>query len=140
MTTPTLPPATQDLLTRDHCARTNGITVHEAGPGYSLLSMTVRPDMLNSHGICHGGLIFLLADTALAYAANDGAVPTVSTGASILYLSPARPGDTLTAACRATHQGPKAGVYDVTVTAQDNTTIATFRGQSLRTGSVTRDR
>jgi acyl-CoA thioesterase len=135
-TAQTLPPETQALLAHDNCAHANGITVEEAGHGHSLLSMTVRPDMLNSHGICHGGVIFLLADTALAYAASSGETPTVSTGANIVYLSPARPGDLLTAICRAAHQGPKSGVYDVAITTQDGTTVATFRGQSLRTRTV----
>ncbi|NBM15458.1 hydroxyphenylacetyl-CoA thioesterase PaaI [Streptomyces sp. GC420] len=134
---PALPPEAQALLAHDSCAHAHGITVDEAGPGYSLLSMAVRPDMLNSHGICHGGVIFLLADTALAYAASSGEAPTVSTGANIHYLSPARSGDVLTAVCRAVHQGAKSGVYDVVVTTEDGATIvATFRGQSLRTRSI----
>ncbi|MFF4835354.1 hydroxyphenylacetyl-CoA thioesterase PaaI [Streptomyces sp. NPDC001315] len=131
-----LPPRTQALLARDACAHAHGIIVEEAGDGHSRLSLTVRPDMLNSHGICHGGIIFLLADTALAYAANAGETPAVSTGAQVHYLAPARPGDTLSATCRAVHQGPKSGLYDVVVAHQDGDVIATFRGQSLHTKNV----
>ncbi|MGW2344390.1 hydroxyphenylacetyl-CoA thioesterase PaaI [Streptomyces sp. NPDC001661] len=131
-----LPTHSQALLAGDACSHSHGISVESAGPGRSRLSMTVRAEMLNSHGICHGGIIFLLADTALAYAANDGGAPVVSTGAQVHYLSPARVDDVLRADCRALHEGTKSGLYDVTVSNQEGAAVATFRGQSLRARSL----
>ncbi|MDQ8705425.1 hotdog fold thioesterase [Streptomyces sp. LHD-70] len=132
-----LPTHSLALLAGDACSHSHGIGVEFTAPGRSRLSMTVRPEMLNSHDICHGGIIFLLADTALAYAANDGGAPVVSTGAQVHYLSPARVDDVLSADCEALHQNAKSGLYDVTVTNQDGTVVATLRGQSLRARSLT---
>ncbi|MFB8000017.1 hydroxyphenylacetyl-CoA thioesterase PaaI [Streptomyces sp. NPDC056002] len=131
-----LPAHSVALLADDACSHSHGISVESAAPGQSRLSMTVRAEMLNSHGICHGGIIFLLADTALAYAANDGAAPVVSTGAQVHYLNPARMDDVLSADCEALHEGAKSGLYDVTVTNQEGAVVATFRGQSLRARSL----
>ncbi|MER5177370.1 hydroxyphenylacetyl-CoA thioesterase PaaI [Streptomyces sp. NPDC002896] len=122
------------LMDGDACAQAHGIRVEEVADGYARMVMTVRPDMLNSHGICHGGMTYLLADTALAYAANAGNHVTVSTSATISYPAPAKPGDVLTAEARAAHQGHRSGVYDVDVRTQDGTLVALYRGHSRRIG------
>ena len=70
-----------------------GIRVEDADVGYSKISMTVRDDMLNSHMIAHGGLIFLLADTAFAYACNSRNQVSVAQSASIVFTSPVKNGE-----------------------------------------------
>jgi len=98
------------------------------GPGVATIAMRVRPDMLNSHGICHGGHIFTLADAAFAYACNSYGVSTVAQHCSITFLAPARPDDVLVAHAREVHIAGRSGVYDVSVATQRGEAIAEFRG------------
>lgn len=113
----------------DACAHAFGIRVLESGHGQARLSMRVRDDMLNAHGICHGGMTYLLADTALAYALDR---QVVTTSAHVVYPAPARLGDVLTAECRLLHDGGKAGVFDVTVHTGHGAQVLLMRGQTLR--------
>jgi acyl-CoA thioesterase len=122
---------TAALYARDAAARRHGITVEKVGAGFARLVMTVREDMVNGHDICHGGMTFFLADTALAYASNSEGRVAVATGASIVFTAPARLGDVLVAECRRVHQQGRAGLYDVTVTTREGVTVGLFRGQTL---------
>ena len=99
-------------------------------PGRAVMRMTVRAPMLNGHKICHGGLIFTLADSTFAYACNSHNKVTVAAGASIEFLKPAHAGDVLT--CEGIEQvlQGRHGVYDMKVTNQRGETVALFRGKS----------
>jgi acyl-CoA thioesterase len=101
-------------------------------PGRARLRMEVRAPMLNGHQICHGGLIFALADSAFAYACNSRNRVTVAAGASIEFLKPARLGDVLT--CEGVEQvlQGRHGIYDMRVTNQRGETVALFRGKSAQ--------
>jgi acyl-CoA thioesterase len=106
-------------------------------PGRAVMRMRVRQAMLNGHQICHGGLIFTLADSTFAFACNSRNLATVASGASIEFLRPAYLGDVLT--CEGVEQllQGRHGVYDVKVSNQHGETIAMFRGKSAQTrGSV----
>lgn len=92
--------------------------------------MTVGDTMLNGHGICHGGFIFSLADTAFAYACNSHNELTVAQHCSIDFVRPARAGEQLTATAREVMRRPRSGVYDVTVCGADGAPVALFRGLS----------
>jgi acyl-CoA thioesterase len=116
------------LYARDSAAQRLGIEVRHCGPGEAVLTMTVQDTMLNGHGICHGGFIFSLADTAFAYACNSGNELTVAQHCSIDFLRPARAGERLTATAREVERRPRSGVYDVTVTGADGERVALFRG------------
>ena len=116
----------------DHAARGLGIELLEVAPGMARLRMTVRPDMVNGHGSCHGGFIFTLADAAFSYACNTDNQRAVASGADISYLAPARTGDVLVSVCRQRQQGGRNGIYDSEVSNQDGHTIALFRGRSTR--------
>ena len=108
------------------------MTLAAIRPGYARMTMPVRGDMLNGHATCHGGYIFMLADSAFAFACNSHNFNTVGAGCTIDYLAPGRAGDVLVAeAVEQALQG-KTGVYDVTVKADDGRTIALFRGKSHR--------
>ncbi|OUS83970.1 hotdog fold thioesterase [Rhodococcus sp. NCIMB 12038] len=133
-TTPLPADVAQALLAGDHCAQSHGIECREVDEGFAVMAMTVREDMSNSLGICHGGIIFLLADTALAYAASATNLANITTTASISYPAAARIGDKLLAECRVAHQSGKAGIYDVVVRREDGNLVAVFRGNTLRTG------
>ena len=120
------------MYSRDGASQMLGMQIEAVGPGTAVLSMTVRPDMVNGHQICHGGLIFTLADSTFAFACNSYNRVTVAAGCSIEYLAPARLGDRLTATGQERSLSGRSGVYDIQVTNQDGTLIALFRGKSAR--------
>jgi len=120
------------MFENDRASRTLGMAIAKVGPGSAKLTMTVRPDMVNGHAICHGGFIFTLADSAFAFACNSNNFNTVAQGCSIEYLAPAREGDVLTAVAQERSLAGRTGVYDIEVTNQRGETIALFRGKSYR--------
>jgi acyl-CoA thioesterase len=121
----------------DSASQSLGIQLKEVRPGYARLTLLVRPDMLNGHAICHGGIVFTLADSAFAFACNSRNQSTVASGCTIDFLAPAKAGDELRAEASERALLGRIGVYDVTVTNQENQTIALFRGRSYRvTGEV----
>jgi acyl-CoA thioesterase len=121
----------------DSASQSLGIQVKEMGPGYARLALIVRPEMLNGHAICHGGIVFTLADSAFAFACNSRNQKTVASGCSIDFLAPAQAGDELNAEAAERALLGRIGVYDVAVTNQEGRTIALFRGRSYRvTGEV----
>jgi acyl-CoA thioesterase len=124
--------AGRTMFERDPASQALGMVLAEIRPGYARMTMTVRADMLNGHATCHGGYIFMLADSAFAFACNSHNLSTVGAGCTIDYLAPGRAGDVLVAeAIEQALQG-KTGVYDVTVKTADGRTIALFRGKSHR--------
>ena len=124
--------AGRTMFERDRASQALGMVLDDIRPGYARMTMTVRADMLNGHATCHGGYIFMLADSAFAFACNSHNLSTVGAGCTIDYLAPSRAGDVLLAeAIEQALQG-KTGVYDVTVKTADGRTIALFRGKSHR--------
>ena len=115
------------------------ISVEVTDPGRAEATFEVRPDVLNGHGVCHGGYLFTLADTAFAYACNTYNRVTVASGASIDFLRPAKLGDTIVATATETHRGGRIGFYDVLLKNQDGQDIADFRGRSHSTNKVLLD-
>lgn len=141
MTEPKLSPAEAQTLadataeamySRDRAAQALGIKIVRVQPGASLLTMTVRSDMVNGHHICHGGMIFSLADTAFAYACNSYNKNTVASACHIDFLAPAKEGETLEAEAVEQSASGRTGVYDITVRNNHGKTIALFRGKSYR--------
>lgn len=116
----------------DHAAQGLGMRIVAVGAGSATLEMTVRGDMVNGHGTCHGAFIFAVADSTFAYACNSYNHKAVAAGVDINFLAPAHRGDVLTARGAARHQGGRAGVYDIEVTNQEGRLIAVFRGRSTR--------
>jgi len=131
-------PVPHAILRNDYATQWMGINVIEAREGHAVITMDLRPEMLNGFGIGHGGMIFALADTAFALSCNpvegsDQSI-TVASGADINFLRPSIPGRTLTATGKRVSQQGRSGVYDITVTQEssDGTTevVAEFRGRS----------
>ena len=117
----------------DRASQALGMEIIEVGPGRATLRMTVREDMVNGHGIGHGGLTFAVADSAFAFACNSYGVTTVAAGAEIRFLAPTRSGDQLVATAVERSRDDRDGVYDVTVQVA-GTTVATFVGRSRAIG------
>ena len=135
--TPTDPQALADAVTRamwsrDRATQGLGMQILSVKPGYALITMPVRGDMVNGHHICHGGFIFTLADSAFAFSCNSYNQNTVASGCSIDFLAPAREGDVLEAEAVERSLSGRTGVYDITVRTQSGKTVALFRGKSYR--------
>ncbi|HVB48327.1 MAG TPA: hydroxyphenylacetyl-CoA thioesterase PaaI [Burkholderiales bacterium] len=114
----------------DRASQWLGMKIEEVRPGYARLSMRVTPYMVNGHDLCHGGMIFTLADSTFAYACNSHNHRTVAAGCSIEFLAPAHLGDLLTAEGVEQARAGRSGVYDMKVTNQQCELIALFRGKS----------
>ncbi len=121
------------MMARDVASRALGIELIEAGEGRAVTRMTVHEDMLNGHGLAHGGLIFALADTAFGCACNSFGPVTVGSSADIVFIAPARAGDVLQADAVLRTRFGRSGLYDVTVR-RDDEVIAEFRGRSHQLG------
>lgn len=113
-----------------------GIVIEEARAGYARLSMVVRSDMLNGHGIVHGGMVFALADTAFAYVCNGRNEKTVAAQAGIVFLGSAGEGDALIAEAQEVATAGRGGVTRVSVRTGDGRAIAEFTGYSRTIGGA----
>jgi acyl-CoA thioesterase len=122
------------MFAQDRASQALGMRIIEVAAGYAQLAMSVREDMVNGHQICHGGLIFTLADSAFAFACNTYNAATVAAGGTIEFLAPGRLGDELTATAQEQSRSRRTGVYDVTVRNQHGECIALFRGRSHEIG------
>ena len=120
------------MWSRDRAAQALGMKIVRVQPGKALLTMAVRSDMVNGHHICHGGMIFTLADTAFAYACNSYNKNTVASACHIDFLAPAKEGDLLEAEAVEQSASGRTGVYDITVRVAGGKTVALFRGKSYR--------
>ena len=118
------------MFAEDAASRGLGMQVEAVGPGFSKLSMTVRPDMLNGFKTCHGGFIATLADSAFAFACNSHNEVTVASGIVVDFLAPVYEGDVLQAECHEVALTGRTGVYDIAVTNQHGKTVVVMRGRS----------
>ncbi len=118
------------MFAKDLASQALGIdvTIQEAGSAEA--RMNISDTMLNGFGICHGGYVFALADTAFAFACNAYDRVTVAAGASIEYLKPVHAGDALRANAREIHRGRRAGLYEVGIRNQNDVLVAVFQGRS----------
>ena len=122
----------QALYAKDQASQALGIRIVEIRPGHARLAMSVRGDMVNGHRICHGGMVFTLADSAFAFACNSYNESTVAAAASIDFLAASFEGDELTAVATELWRTRRNGIYEITVTNQKGARIALFRGRSYR--------
>ena len=123
---------TQAMWSRDRTTQGLGMEILRVKPGYALIAMAVRGDMVNGHHMCHGGFMFTLADSAFAYACNSYNQNTVASSCNIAFLAPAHEGDVLEAEAVERSLSGRTGVYDITVRTRSGKTVALFRGKSYR--------
>jgi phenylacetic acid degradation protein PaaD len=129
----------QVLWADDQASRSHGFALVEVTENSAILSAVVREDMVNGHGVCHGGILFMFADTAMAFTTNAANVVSLAVAASIDFVAPAYLGDTLTATARHRWSGGRTALSDVEVTAVtpgdgSSRTVALFHGRTSRTG------
>ena len=128
--------ACADAMWKDDDASSGlGMTIVEIGPGRATLSMTVQPHMVNGQRIAHGGFIFTLADSTMAFACNSHNEKAVAAHCDITFIRPGKLGETLVAVGREISRSGRSGIYDVRVTSGDEV-IAEFRGHSRTIGGT----
>jgi acyl-CoA thioesterase len=129
-------PVAHHMLASEGTGPACGIRIEEAREAYARLSMELRPDMLNGHGIAHSGMVFALADTAFAYVCNGGNEKTVAAQASIVFLGSAEAGETLIAEATELASAGRSGVTRVSVRTADGRPVAEFTGYSRAIGGM----
>jgi acyl-CoA thioesterase len=120
------------LFERDRASQALGMRIAGVRPGWARVVMLVREDMVNGHGLCHGGIIFALGDSAFAFACNSHNEATVAASASIDFLAGARAGDELTAQAGELWRTRRNGIYEISICNQRGERVALFRGRSYR--------
>lgn len=118
------------MWTGDNASKWFGMSLDKTEEGHAELSLTVAAEHANGHGICHGGVIFALADSAFAFACNSRNQNSVAQQNSITYIAPAQVGDRLKATAIEFQSRGRSGITDVTVTNQADNVVAVFRGHS----------
>jgi len=118
------------MWAEDNASKWAGMKIVEIDEGRAVLELTVEPHHCNGHGICHGGVTFMLADSAFAFACNSRNQSTVAQHNLISYLAPGHEGDRLRAEATELSLQGRSGIYDIKVTNQTGTVIAEFRGFS----------
>ena len=124
------------IMKQDLFCQWLGIEVLEATEGHSKIKMTVRREMINGLGIVHGGIAFSLADTCFALACNSRNVLSVALDTSINFVKPVHVADILIAEAKEIHNGKTTGLYQVTVTNQQQHVVALFKGTCFRTNKT----
>lgn len=123
------------MYAADRASQMLGMSLEAAVPGMARMRMPIRPEMMNGHGTCHGGLVFALADSTFAFACNGYGVVTVAAGADVTFLAPVHSGDVLVAEARERARRGRSGIYDVSVRREsDGEVVAEFRGRSRSLG------
>jgi acyl-CoA thioesterase len=122
----------QAMFGADRASQSMGIEIIEVAPGRARIAMTVRADMVNGLGLCHGGIVFAFADSAFAFACNSYGDPMVAAGAGIDFIAPTPCGERLTATATEVSRSARHGIYDVAVTDAAGRVLAQFRGRCSR--------
>jgi len=123
----------EKMMAEDAFSQWLGIEVADIKPGFAKLEMKVRPEMVNGFNVTHGGIAFSLADSALAFAANSYGKVALALENNISFTKKVMPGDYLTAKTEELSRGRRIAVYNISVTNQDEETVALFRGTVFRT-------
>ena len=126
------------MWAEDVASQSLGMSLIDVGSGAATVSMSIRADMANGHGITHGGFVFALADSAFAFACNTYNERTVAYACDIVFAAPAAVGDLLTASAVERHRFGRNGIYDIRVTRGDDPAeiVAEFRGRSRTVGGA----
>ncbi len=118
------------MWSKDAASPWAGIEQESIDEGAATMALSVQKHHCNGHGICHGGIIYMLADTAFAFACNSRNQSSVAHHNSISYLAPGQLGDRLKAETTEISLAGRTGIYDVKISNQDGKIIAEFRGIS----------
>ncbi len=118
------------MFGNDSASKSLGMEVVAVGLGTATVRMTVTADMVNGLDVCHGGLIFSLADSAMAFSSNAANRYAIATHGEIDWVSPGRLGAVLTATAVQRHQRGRNAITDVVVEDDQGEVVAHFRGRT----------
>lgn len=121
-----------ELVEEDPFSQSLGIELVDSGPGYAVTELDVTDEMLNVHGIVHGGVVYTLADTAFAVAGHSRGDESVALEVNVSYLEAADPGTTLRASAEEVHGSRRTGTYEITVHDEEENLLAILRGRSYK--------
>lgn len=124
----------QLMFENDKFSKWLGIEILDIGPGFCTLQSTIKNEMLNGFQLCHGGVSYSIADSALAFASNSHGIQALSIETSISHTKPVMAGDIVTARATEKNLSARFGVYEVILTNQKNDMVALFKGTVFRTG------
>lgn len=129
----------RSMHSNDATAGVFGIEMVETGPSRTVVRMSVRPDMCNGFQILHGGMTFLLADSAMAFASNADNEMALASSAEIDWLAPVEIGQTLTATAERRWSSGRSTLWDIVVRAADDpdsegAVVALMRGRTRKVG------
>ena len=122
----------ESMFQQDQASPALGIKIQTVRAGYAEMTMKIEPWMANGGGVCHGGLIFSLADTAMAFASNSHNQQMVAMNASIEFVAAGKIGEQLTATASEAHRAGRTGTYDVAVRDARGALIAKFLGRTYQ--------
>ena len=125
------------MYEQDDASRSLSIRLEAVGAGWARMSMPVTEGMLNGHRVCHGGYIFSLADSAMAFASNSRNRVSVAQFCSITFLRPGRAGCLLVAEAQEQAGAGRTGTYAVEVREEEGEVVAVFSGAVRRLGEQT---
>jgi uncharacterized protein (TIGR00369 family) len=115
-----------------------GIKLNEIKPGFAVLSVDIRHELIQNHGVVHGGVIASLADTAAAFAIASILKPEESTTTidlTIHFLRPITSG-TAIATAMIVREGQRVIVLSIEVRDQRETVLATATAAFLRSSGT----
>jgi len=119
------------MMANDQFSQWLGIEVLEVRDGFAKIKMTIRAEMINGHGVAHGGISFSLADSAFAFASNSHGQKAVSIETSINHIKPIFDGDELVAVAEKESTSKSLGQYLVRV-ARGDELVGLFKGVVFR--------
>ena len=122
------------MIARDEASQALGIEIVDIAAGYAVMQMPIKPWMANGDGICHGGLLFSLADSTMAFASNSRNDVYVGVSTAMEFLSPGRVGETVRAVATEAHRAGRTATYNVAVSDSTGAPIAQFLGRTYRVG------
>ena len=121
----------KEFFEHDRFATENGITLDEIGDDWARTSVELTENHRNAQGGIMGGVIFTLADLALAAASNNIHSSSVAQQMSVNFLSGSR-GTKLFAYSKCRKDGKTSGVYIIDVTDDLGRDIAQITGIAFK--------
>ena len=122
----------QKMMSKDYCSQWMGIEPILIEEGHCKIKMTVKKEMLNGHGIMHGGIAFAFADSAFAFASNSFGRLAVSINGCMSYAKSAKEGEVLIAEAKPLNVTHKTADFDVNVMNEEGEIYYYFRGTVYR--------
>jgi len=121
----------QQLLLKDAASQTLDMEVIAASEVEVVMGLTVSEKVTNGFNICHGGVIFTLADTTLAFACFAQEETALTQSVQVEYVQSAQLHDQLRAVSTITHRRKRNIFCDIQVFNQHDELIALVRGRQV---------